>query len=298
MPEIVDSTRNMMSKWDAKIGVTSNSEFEFDVHKEFHDLSADIISRTAFGSNFSEGKRIFELQEQQVALVLQGLRNVSIPGFRYIPTKKNKLRWKLEKETTELIRKLIEKNKETIQHPNTLLASLISPSKKDDILDLKEIVDECKTFYFAGKETTANLLTWAFLILALQQEWQNKAREEVIRVCGHNAFPCANNLANLKIVNMILNETLRLYPPAVMMMRQASQNVKLGGTLNIPVGTQLFLAMTAVHYDTKLWGEDANEFNPMRFVEPRNHLARSSHLAWALEFVLAKILQWSRRKLY
>lgn len=273
VPEIVDSTRNMMSKWDAKIGVTSNSEFEFDVHKEFHDLSADIISRTAFGSNFSEGKRIFELQEQQVALVLQGLRNVSIPGFRYIPTKYNKLRWKLEKETTELIRKLIEKNKDTIQHPNTLLASLISPSKKDDILDLKEIVDECKTFYFAGKETTANLLTWAFLILALQQEWQNKAREEVIRVCGHNAFPCANDLANLKIVSMILNETLRLYPPAVMMMRQASQNVKLGGTLDIPVGTQLFLAMTAVHYDTKLWGEDAYEFNPMRFVEPRNHLA-------------------------
>nr|GEY58092.1 cytochrome P450 734A1 [Tanacetum cinerariifolium] len=206
----------------------------------------------------------------------------------YIPTKKNKLRWKLEKETTELIRKLIEKNKDAIQHPTTLLASLISPSKKDDILDLKEIVDECKTFYFAGKETTANLLTWAFLILALQQEWQNKAREEVIGVCGHNAFPCANDLANLKTVSMILNETLRLYPPAVsmilnemlrlyppavMMMRQASQNVKLGGTLDIPAGTQLFLAMTAIHHDPKLWGEDANEFNPMRFVEPRNHLA-------------------------
>ncbi|PWA79996.1 cytochrome P450 [Artemisia annua] len=261
VPEIVDSTRNMMSKWDAKIGVASNSEFEFDVHKEFHDLSADIISRTAFGSNFSEGKRIFELQEQQVALLLQGFRNVSIPGFRYIPTKKNKLRWKLKKETTELIRKLIEKNKDTIQHTNTLLASLMSPSKKDDILDLKEIVDECKTFYFAGKETTANLLTWAFLILALQQEWQNKAREEVNRVCGHNAFPCANDLANLKIVSLHSNDD------------ETSLNVKLGGTLNIPVGTQLFLAMTAVHYDTNLWGEDANEFNPMRFVEPRNHLA-------------------------
>lgn len=273
VPEIVDSTRNMMNKWDTKIGGSNDTKFELNVHKEFHDLSADIISRTAFGSNFTHGKRIFELQEQQVALVLQALRSVYIPGFKYIPTKNNRKRWKLDEETTELIRKLVEKNKNKIENHKTLLASLISPYRKDDALNLKEIVDECKTFYFAGKETTANLLTWVFLLLGLHQEWQNTAREEVIRVCGDRAFPNAENLTDLKIVNMILNETLRLYPPAVMMMRQASENVKLHGRFDIPAGTQLFMAMTAVHHDARIWGEDANEFNPMRFVEPRNHLA-------------------------
>ncbi|KAI3806215.1 hypothetical protein L1987_22112 [Smallanthus sonchifolius] len=271
--EIVDSNRNMMSKWDANIEARNKSEFEFDVHKEFHQLSADIISRTAFGSNFSEGKRIFELQEQQVVLVMKTAQNVYIPGFRFIPTKRNRILWKLEKEITELVTKLIEKNKNTKQNSSTLLTTLTSPSKKDNILDLKEIVDECKTFYIAGKETTANLLTWAVLLLGLHQEWQNKAREEVDRVCGQHAFPCADNLADLKIVTMILNETLRLYPPAVMLMRQASKNVKLLGRLDVPVGTQLFLAITAVHHDVRIWGEDANVFNPMRFLEPRNHLA-------------------------
>ncbi|KZV45006.1 hypothetical protein F511_25077 [Dorcoceras hygrometricum] len=71
---------------------------------------------------------------------------------------------------------------------------------------------------------------------------------------------------------MIINETLRLYPPAVAMMRRTSENVKLG-RLEVPANTQLFLPMTAVHHDTDTWGDDANEFNPLRFAEPRKHLA-------------------------
>ncbi|KAE8651323.1 cytochrome P450 734A6 [Cucumis sativus] len=276
LPEITLSVRNVLDKWEEmKEGM---EEFEVDVHKQLRLLTADVISRTAFGSNFEEGKRIFNLQEQQMNHFLQAVSSVYIPGYRFLPTKMNRERDRLEKETRASIKALVEseKNRKERENSTNLLSLLLSSYKNQngeiENLEVDEVVNECKTFYFAGMETTANLLTWALLLLAEHQEWQDRAREEVINVCGQKTPPTADNLTELKLVGMIVNETLRLYPPAIMMMRRTMKRLTLGN-IDVPEGTQLQLSVVAIHHDKELWGEDAHNFNPMRFSEPRKHLA-------------------------
>lgn len=71
---------------------------------------------------------------------------------------------------------------------------------------------------------------------------------------------------------MVLYETMRLYPPVCILIRHASRETKLG-SIDVPAMTQVNLPILAVHHDTEIWGPDAHEFNPLRFSEPRKHLA-------------------------
>ncbi|CAL1355892.1 unnamed protein product [Linum trigynum] len=275
VPEIVSCTTKMLEKLE---GIRAErEEFEIDAHREMHDVSADVISKTTLGSSFEEGKRIFALQDQQTHLVAQALANVYIPGFRFLPTKKNRERARLEKETRDSIRALIKRRNGRVGGSSrNLIDLLMSPYKNQDgveeKLGVEEVIDECKTFYFAGKETTANLLSFALLLLANHHEWQDKAREEVTRVIGRGKPLGADNLSDLKILNLIIQETLRMYPPAVLLLREATKKVKLG-RLEIPIGTQFYVPLIGIHYDIEVWGEDAHEFNPLRFNEPSKHLA-------------------------
>jgi len=74
-------------------------------------------------------------------------------------------------------------------------------------------------------------------------------------------------------LSMIVNESLRLYPPAIATIRRAKYDVELGGC-KVPRGTELLVPILAVHHDQAIWGNDANEFNPVRFADGVSRAAK------------------------
>ncbi|GMI64686.1 cytochrome P450, family 72, subfamily A, polypeptide 9 [Hibiscus trionum] len=79
---------------------------------------------------------------------------------------------------------------------------------------VQDLIDECKTFYIAGQATTNSLLSWTVLLLGIHTDHQDKAREEVFELFGHRN-PNPVDVSKLNTMTLIINETLRLYPPAI-----------------------------------------------------------------------------------
>ncbi|KAI8552352.1 hypothetical protein RHMOL_Rhmol06G0260000 [Rhododendron molle] len=186
---------------------------------------------------------------------------------------------KIHNELGALLRNIINKRQGTMNGEDgdsDLLAILLTSNmieidqgklgnKKSIKLTTEEVIEECKLFYQAGQETTADLLVWTMILLSKNQKWQTLAREEILAMLGNN-IPDFDRLNQLKTVTMILHEVMRLYPPAFALSRFIHRKTKLGG-LVLPGGVEIFVPIMEIHHDPDLWGEDSKDFKPQRFSE-------------------------------
>ncbi|KAM3222307.1 hypothetical protein P3L10_021577 [Capsicum annuum] len=88
LPTFYRSCSEMISKWEEVVPVETS--FELDVWPDLQKMTSEVISRTAFGSSYEEGRIAFELQQEQAAHVMDISRSIYLPGSRFLPTKRNK----------------------------------------------------------------------------------------------------------------------------------------------------------------------------------------------------------------
>ncbi|XP_073146820.1 cytokinin hydroxylase-like [Henckelia pumila] len=269
---MVECTKQMLESLEKAMETGEN---EVEIGEYMTRLTADIISRTEFDSNYEKGKQIFNLLTDLQRLCAQASRHLWFPGSRFFPSKYNREIKSLKLEVETLLMEIIQSRKDCVEigrsesYGNDLVGMLLSEMKKKResnkfSLNLQLVMDECKTFFFAGHETTALLLTWTVMLLASNPIWQEKVRQEVMQVCSDGRQPAVDQLSKLTLLSMVINESLRLYPPASVLPRMAFEDIKLG-ELFIPKGLSIWIPVLAIHHNEEIWGKDANEFNPSRF---------------------------------
>jgi cytochrome P450 len=126
----------------------------------------------------------------------------------------------------------------------------------------QQLRDEVMTIYLAGHETMANTLSWVWYLLSKNPEAARKVREEVSYVLKGRS-PGFKDLPTLVYTRMVIDETLRLYPPAWIVSRRAIEDDELCG-YRIPAGSRLMLSPYVTHRRAELW-ENPEGFDPERF---------------------------------
>jgi unspecific monooxygenase len=133
-------------------------------------------------------------------------------------------------------------------------------------LDPVNVRNQILTFLVAGHETSASALSFALYFLATHPDEAAKARAEVDTMSPHGATtPRFEEIAKLRAIRHVLDESLRLWPTAPAYFREAKQDTVLGGRYPIKAGQWVIVVLQQVHRDPSVWGDDAAEFRPDRF---------------------------------
>jgi cytochrome P450 len=198
----------------------------------------------------------------------------------WLPTPSHVKQWQAEKAMNDVVAALITQRRKSAEDRGDLLSMLLnSVDEASQGMTDQQIRDEIVTLFLAGHETTANALSWTWYLLAQHPEVEQKLHEELDSVL-HDRVPTLADLKQLPYTELVLQESMRLYPPVWNMSRQALTDVEVGGYI-IPQGSEVNLNTYAMHHDPRWWDEP-ERFLPERFnLEHQSKIPRMAYLPFS-----------------
>ncbi|WDF64129.1 cytochrome P450 [Flavobacterium sp. KACC 22763] len=243
-----------------------------DLFPMMSEVAFNVVAKSLFQFSIEEEKL------NRIKYIIEAVQNFLIKEIR-LPHKawwfsisgqvKNHLQ--LAKENDAIIRSIIEERVASQNEVNDLLNMLLETRYEDtgEGMSVEQLIDEIKILFIAGHETTANALTFTLQLLGSHLDVQQKVFEEIRKV-ESESDDVVEQLQKMTYINAVLNESMRLYPPAWITDRQNVEDDALG-KFNIKKDTLIGVSFYELHRNPKYW-DNPNQFNPDRFLgEEKKH---------------------------
>jgi cytochrome P450 len=260
---MVNYTQDMISGWRAGDNV--------DIDDLMMRLTMNIVSKTLFDADVSDSAN-------EVGEAIKVLQTLTAEDFKlgfmwpmWVPTARNRKIRQSKQALDKTVTKFIRERRTSGEDKGDLLSMLLLAQDEDDgsMMSDQQVRDEAVTLFAAGHETTSNALTWAWYLLSQNPQVEQKLHAEIDLVLG-GRLPMMADLAQLPFTESVIQETLRLYPPAwILMTRTPIEPIQING-YQIDPGEWVWIAPYLTHRKPEYFS-DPEKFDPDRFFDERQH---------------------------
>jgi len=184
-----------------------------------------------------------------------------------LPLKRNDEIGKAVATIKSTARDLIAEKRKKMEKGESKQVDILSVAMESGGFSDEDLVNQLMTFLAAGHETTASAMSWAVYLFCKHPEVQAKLREEIREHLDLNGEINSADIDRLPYLNAVLNEVNRIFPPVPLTIREAAHDTTIQGHF-IPASTTVIICPWAINTSKHLWGDDAREFKPERWLGP------------------------------
>ena len=260
--QVTRATVAMLNRWQ-KGTERGGGEKPLDIVTEMFRLTLFNTGKALFNIDLGEGVSDFERAFLRVNKLYTEHFYAPSPPLN-VPIPRNRLLHAAIRTLSEVVDTIIDERRQQNIDKGDLLSMLLM-ARDDETgqgLSSQQVHDEVLTMMMAGHETTAAALAWAWHLLSQHPDVERRFHAELDDVLGGN-LPTFEHVARLSYTQMILEEALRLYPPAWMFGRKAIADDEIRG-YHIPANSMIFISPYCLHRHPDFW-ENPEVFDPERF---------------------------------
>ena len=237
-----------------------------DVHHQMMRLTLDIVMKTLFDQDTTDGDASHVANALDTAMNWYEAREDTRFLARLTSISRNYQYKRAIAALDETLYAMIAQRREDGFTGDDLLTMLMQIEDADDgsRMSDQQLRDEAATLILAGHETTANVLSWTWMLLANHPRANQRLTEELQTVLEGQS-PTFSDLPRLTYTDAVIKEAMRLYPPITDISREATQDCEIGG-YSIPKGTTLIASQWVMHRDSRYF-EQPEQFMPERWLD-------------------------------